>query len=520
MRSIHLLLNVLLLISLEKGYAQTNIKQELKNANPVKSTDTISINEKIRIHQSYLKDAKSAKNKKQEFYGSVFLWSDFYKDHNYPEAIRSLLNAERIAQETGNISWQSACHIRNGIISSEVKKYDEAVAHFKKSLECCIQTKDTLCIGESLEEIGMTYKGAEKNDSALYFFKQAIPFLEHASSRVQMGVYYNNYGNLLSQIGDYTEAKKYLDSSIIIAMEGSDVYLQMTYKNNLADFYEKKGDFDNAIKIVNECIEVNKQHNWPDQLVYNYGILNYIYEAKGDYRKAYGYLQSYHDINDSLNGAEVQLKIAELRSKVEDEKRNAELKQKELELSNAKRSMQVTILLIIFGLFLLSIIIWRMIARSKKAKQELLQNQNNLKALTQLLIEKNSLLAQQEEILLKLKNGKVEQPVNTTSITPEPDDFEKNLYNQRILTKEDWLSFKIYFEKAYPGYLFRLRNAFPELTEAEERKFLFIKLNLKRQETAAILGISVDSVNKTRARLRKRLALEENVDLDEYVKAF
>ena len=102
----------------------------------------------------------------------------------------------------------------------------------------------------------------------------------------------------------------------------------------------------------------------------------------------------------------------------------------------------------------------------------------------------------------------------------ETNDFENQLYNQRILTNEDWTAFKMSFEKAYPGYLIRLRNKFAYLTEAEERLFIFIKLNLKSKEIAAILGISADSVKKTRSRLRKRLELPEETDLDEFVLAF
>ena len=82
------------------------------------------------------------------------------------------------------------------------------------------------------------------------------------------------------------------------------------------------------------------------------------------------------------------------------------------------------------------------------------------------------------------------------------------------------MAFKAYFEKAYPGYMRRLRSAFPTLSDAEERLFLFIKLNLNRKEVAAMLGISADSVKKTRYRLRKRLLLTEEGDLDGYVRGF
>ena len=104
--------------------------------------------------------------------------------------------------------------------------------------------------------------------------------------------------------------------------------------------------------------------------------------------------------------------------------------------------------------------------------------------------------------------------------TAEPADFEDNLFNQHILTDADWSSFKVYFEKAYPSYLRHLRSIFPALTDAEERLFLFIKLNLTTKEAATMLGISADSVKKTRNRLRKKLELGEEVVLEEFIRNF
>jgi DNA-binding CsgD family transcriptional regulator len=157
-----------------------------------------------------------------------------------------------------------------------------------------------------------------------------------------------------------------------------------------------------------------------------------------------------------------------------------------------------------------------------------------------ILIEKNSRLAALEEKLSEqglmsvtsdpgspgISDENIRQTQDThiskEKLTSEnqPDDFEINLYNQHILTPADWLAFKIYFEKAYPGYLFRLRNAFPAISEAEERLFLFIKLKLANKEAAAILGISVDSVRKTRTRLRKRMEISQEVNLEEYIARF
>ena len=109
---------------------------------------------------------------------------------------------------------------------------------------------------------------------------------------------------------------------------------------------------------------------------------------------------------------------------------------------------------------------------------------------------------------------------NKKSKTIEKKPILNTLYNKQILTDADWASFKIQFDKAYPGFLLRLRKANHNLSEAEERLFLFIKLKLKSKEAAAMLGITVDSIKKTRNRLKKRLGLNENELLDEFIEKF
>ena len=100
------------------------------------------------------------------------------------------------------------------------------------------------------------------------------------------------------------------------------------------------------------------------------------------------------------------------------------------------------------------------------------------------------------------------------------DDSTESLYNNRILTDRDWESFKYRFERIHPGYLQRLRTRYPELSGSEERLCLLIKINLNSQEIANILGITTNGVKKNRQRLRKRLAMKVDDDLEAFIYAF
>ena len=83
--------------------------------------------------------------------------------------------------------------------------------------------------------------------------------------------------------------------------------------------------------------------------------------------------------------------------------------------------------------------------------------------------------------------------------------------------EEDWARFKTLFEKVYPGFFQYLRITSPEITSAEQRVAAFAKLRISSKEASALLGISHASVNKTRQRLRARLGLDPEADLENYL---
>ena len=96
----------------------------------------------------------------------------------------------------------------------------------------------------------------------------------------------------------------------------------------------------------------------------------------------------------------------------------------------------------------------------------------------------------------------------------------EELSKLKILTSEDWDKFQMNFNKVFPGLIKTILHNFNELTEAELRMFLLVKLGINIREVVNVLGISQDSVRKTRYRMRKKLRIGEDANLDDFVKHF
>ena len=126
-----------------------------------------------------------------------------------------------------------------------------------------------------------------------------------------------------------------------------------------------------------------------------------------------------------------------------------------------------------------------------------------LKMFTQNIVEKTLLIE------------KLEQQVKAHEYNADEHQIIEELSNQTILTEDDWLKFKMLFEKTHPGFFTKLKEQVSEITQAEQRMAALTRLHLTTKQMAAVLGISANSVIKAKQRLRQRFNFETDLHVEE-----
>jgi DNA-binding CsgD family transcriptional regulator len=110
---------------------------------------------------------------------------------------------------------------------------------------------------------------------------------------------------------------------------------------------------------------------------------------------------------------------------------------------------------------------------------------------------------------LKEKNDLLEQ------LRDERTGNIQTLLSATILTEDDWKKFRELFDKVHPGFFIRLKEKIPDLSTTDIRMLALTKLRLPLKEMASMLGVSYDAIKKARQRLRKKIDLPEEGDLEE-----
>lgn len=82
---------------------------------------------------------------------------------------------------------------------------------------------------------------------------------------------------------------------------------------------------------------------------------------------------------------------------------------------------------------------------------------------------------------------------------------------------EDWEQFKMHFEEVHSDFFKRLRNNYVELTPKDLKLCAYLRMNLSTKEIAPLMSISVRGVEISRYRLRKKLGLEKDANLIEFM---
>ncbi|ANQ52851.1 tetratricopeptide repeat protein [Flammeovirga sp. MY04] len=337
------------------------------------------------------------------------------------------------------------------------------------------------------------------------------------------------YGYILYGEEEYEEALKVLLPLDTFFTTKQHSYL-VIYHYFLGNVYKQLNDYKKSEKYYESAIFAGIKHkSHSDRIPLIYEAYSYVLQKNNKLKEAYKMLKISKDLNEKQYGSRQisNKKFLEIK----DQFRKKQQQQKELlqkqELERLQQESKINYLRnIIFyvtigGLVLVVFFVYRNLRNKFKAKQMIFIETQRLEEekIQEVLEIKNKELTssvlqiiQHEETLAEIKKELMEQKKK-----PDANQLGKLAKKINLNTNNNWKEFEARFVEVNKNFYQELNQRFPNLTQGDQKICALIKLNFDSKGMSKLLGISTESVHTTRYRLRKKLGLSRQDNLEEFI---
>jgi tetratricopeptide (TPR) repeat protein len=383
---------------------------------------------------------------------------------------------------------------------AQFEDYRFCVKYCKIGMDYKIRTPFSMLNSFGLNNLGFFLLKLKRYDEAEKIFIQVIEASKNDKDNFYEGIGASNIGNIKRIKGKYQDALAYLYKDVLIN-ENQVKENAATTCLYLADCLLHLDSVSKAKTFIEKAKELANQSYYQSSFYPTYYEVSSLYYKKtGNYSFSLKMQDSLIQLKDSLK---IKYDANVLRVSTLKEKEVKFLEQENLTKTKAQNTVRIrNIIIACLSLLFLSVI-YAFYQKFKKEKLKAIQIEKEAQQAIDMANEKlQNFIGQIQE-----KNKIIEQlqELNPPDASTEENlAVVQNLIQSVILTDEQWVRFKTLFEQVFPKFFQQLTNQYPSLTAAEIRLLALQKLNLPDKDMGNMLGISADSVRKTRYRLIKK----------------
>lgn len=365
--------------------------------------------------------------------------------------------------------------------------------------------------------LGASYKKLTRYDSARWYYHKILQTLTPKDHpyilALWSGIAKGNIGQTYTAEGRYADAQPLLSAYLQSSIQAKDSLNIAMSQNAFALFYFRQKQYAAALTAARSAWNIALSKNKYPEIIEAAHQLSAIYRQTGPTDSAFYYYDMWNRYTELQREANKNSAFSVIKAQVAFDNLQHSLT---LTQSVASREKSIRNALLA-GIVLLTVIVLLLYNRKRAkeqyrlrvmalrhaaAKRAIEDAREQIATFTRNIIEKNDLIHSLQQ---QLHGREAEAAV------PE------QLLSYSLLTEEDWEKFRDQFSRAYPTFFDNLDRRMQNLTPAMERLAALMFLKLTNYQIANTLGISKDSVARSKRRLRTGLNLANDQLLEDEI---
>ncbi|WP_396589807.1 tetratricopeptide repeat protein [Allomuricauda sp. R78024] len=414
-----------------------------------------------------------------------------------------------------------------GQTEMKLENYQQSFIYLEQALKVYTKFKDLLWESDVLKLMGENMVFQNQPEKAIEYLLRCIEVAKENEFRLTEASAHNILGNAYSSLNRDQKALESLNNSIMIYGQMENPTEINEAFTSLGVMYNKMNQPSRALPYFGKAIGISDSIGAIPQASDAYLHRSKSFRQLKEYERAMADFELYSKLKDSIFTIKKSQQIEELRTVFETEKKEAEIALQEEEIKTLNEKSRADNLqkglyaggafsgIALSGLLFFGFrqrIKKNKIAREKQEeiyKQEIEHKKKELTSQTLHLVQKNTFIQELKENLENLKNSPEKFKVEFRRIVM--------LLKKQNASDKDWEVFKSYFSEVHNDFDQKLKTLYHDISEKEIRLAVFLRMNLTTKEIAATLNVLPDSILKSKYRLKKKLALDKEMDLTTFL---
>ncbi|HEY4798675.1 MAG TPA: tetratricopeptide repeat protein, partial [Bacteroidia bacterium] len=309
-----------------------------------------------------------------------FKLGKFYsKEGDFEKAAEYLNKAIHLHEEKNDSEQLATDYYDLGNLYESAGNYQKALEYYLNILKIRTSsgTKHDLALANN--NAGWGYQLTGDFQKALELQLAAYKLYQETGDDISIAYPLGNLGIIYNQLGAYEKAIEYSTKAIQLFEKNKDMGGVAEGYNNIGKAYLNMEKFDDAIKYLGKGLAIAQDENAEYEIKNSYSGLAVAYKKKGDYKKAFDFLNLFTAIRDSIANQENAERINRMHFAIENEKNQKaiELLNKDAKLKTAELQKQRTMTYAAIGGVILTLLLMMFAiygyAHKKKTNEKLSQ---------------------------------------------------------------------------------------------------------------------------------------------------